>query len=249
MIDTHVHLNDEKFDGIVDEIVDGAINNGVNRFLVVGYDYLSSKKAIEIAHKYENTYAIVGLHPSEVDKEKDKDLNWLREMVKDSKVVAIGEIGMDLYWTKEFKDLQIEYFEKQLKMAKEFNLPVSIHTRDAMELTYDILSKDDYKGVIHCFSGSLEMANKFIKRGWYLGIGGVLTFKNAKIKDVVKEIDLSHIISETDSPYLAPTPHRGEVNKPEYIKIIVEEIARIKNVDVKVVEEQIDKNVKELFNI
>lgn len=249
MIDTHVHLNDEKFDGIVDEIVDGAINNGVNRFLVVGYDYLSSKKAIEIAHKYENTYAIVGLHPSEVDKEKDKELNWLREMVKDSKVVAIGEIGMDLYWTKEFKDLQIEYFEKQLKMAKEFNLPVSIHTRDAMELTYDILSKDDYKGVIHCFSGSLEMANNFIKRGWYLGIGGVLTFKNAKIKDVVKEIDLSHIISETDSPYLAPTPHRGEVNKPEYIKIIVEEIARIKNVDVKVVEEQIDKNVKELFNI
>ena len=138
MIDTHIHLNDEKYKDILDEVINGAIENGVNRFIIIGYDHDSSKKAVEIANKYNNMYAIVGLHPSEVDKETDKELKWLKKLLKEEKVIGVGKIGLDLYWTKEFKDLQISFFEKQLKLSLDYNLPVCIHTRDAIELTYDI---------------------------------------------------------------------------------------------------------------
>ena len=249
MIDTHVHLNDNAYNDILNEIIQSANNNGINKMIVIGCDYQSSLKAIEIAKKYENIYAMVGLHPSEVDHETDSDLNWLKELLLEDKVIGVGEIGIDLYWTKENKDLQIEYFEKQLQLSLEYNLPVSIHSRDAIELTYQILSKNKYKGVIHCFSGSLEMANKFIKLGYLIGIGGVVTFKNTNLKDVVRNIPMESIITETDGPYLAPTPFRGKMNKPEYIKLIVDEIASLKSLSVNEVEMQIDKNVKKVFNI
>lgn len=249
MIDTHVHLNDNAYNDILNEIIQSANNNGINKMIVIGCDYQSSLKAIEIAKKYENIYAMVGLHPSEVDHETDSDLNWLKELLVEDKVIGVGEIGIDLYWTKENKDLQIEYFEKQLQLSLEYNLPVSIHSRDAIELTYQILSKNKYKGVIHCFSGSLEMANKFIKLGYLIGIGGVVTFKNTNLKDVVRNIPMESIITETDGPYLAPTPFRGKMNKPEYIKLIVDEIASLKSLSVNEVEMQIDKNVKKVFNI
>lgn len=227
MIDTHVHLNDDTYNDNLEEIIEKANTNGINKMIVIGYDYNSSIKAIAIAEKYENIYAMVGLHPSNVIDETDKDLNWLKKLLTNKKVIGIGEIGIDLYWTKEYKDLQIEYFKKQLQLSLEYNLPISIHTRDAIELTYQILSENHYKGIIHCFSGSLEMANKFIKLGYYLGIGGVVTFKNTNLKDVVKNISLESIVTETDSPYLTPVPFRGKVNKPEYIKLIVDEIANI----------------------
>lgn len=249
MIDTHVHLNDNAYNDILNEIIKSANNNGINKMIVIGCDYQSSLKAIEIAKKYENIYAMVGLHPSEVDHETDSDLNWLKELLLEDKVIGVGEIGIDLYWTKENKDLQIKYFEKQLQLSLEYNLPVSIHSRDAIELTYQILSKNKYKGVIHCFSGSLEMANKFIKLGYLIGIGGVVTFKNTNLKDVVRNIPMESIITETDGPYLAPTPFRGKMNKPEYIKLIVDEIASLKSLSVNEVEMQIDKNVKKVFNI
>lgn len=249
MIDTHVHLNDNAYNDILNEIIQSANNNGINKMIIIGCDYQSSLKAIEIAKKYENIYAMVGLHPSEVDHETDTDLNWLKELLVEDKVIGVGEIGIDLYWTKENKDLQIEYFEKQLQISLEYNLPVSIHSRDAIELTYQILSKNKYKGVIHCFSGSLEMANKFIKLGYLIGIGGVVTFKNTNLKDVVRNIPMESIITETDGPYLAPTPFRGKMNKPEYIKLIVDEIASLKSLSVNEVEIQIDKNVKKVFNI
>jgi TatD DNase family protein len=249
MIDTHVHLNDNAYNDILNEIIQSANNNGIKKMIVIGCDYQSSLKAIEIAKKYENIYAMVGLHPSEVDHETDSDLNWLKELLVEDKVIGVGEIGIDLYWTKENKDLQIEYFEKQLQLSLEYNLPVSIHSRDAIELTYQILSKNKYKGVIHCFSGSLEMANKFIKLGYLIGIGGVVTFKNTNLKDVVRNIPMESIITETDGPYLAPTPFRGKMNKPEYIKLIVDEIASLKSLSVNEVEMQIDKNVKKVFNI
>ena len=249
MIDTHIHLNDEAFDGILESIIEEAKKNNVNRMIVIGCDYNTSVKAIEIASAYENVYAIIGLHPSEVDKEKDINLSWLRNLVKHEKVIGIGEIGIDLYCTKENKDLKVEYLKKQLDVALELNMPISVHSRDAIELTYNILSEKPYKGIIHCFSGSLEMAKKFIDKGYYLGIGGVVTFKNTKLKDVVKEIPLSCIVSETDAPYLAPTPFRGKLNKPEYIKLIVEEIANIKGVSASEVEKQIDLNVFSIFGI
>lgn len=249
MIDTHVHLNDDTYNDNLEEIIEKANTNGINKMIVIGYDYNSSIKAIAIAEKYENIYAMVGLHPSNVIDETDKDLNWLKKLLTNKKVIGIGEIGIDLYWTKEYKDLQIEYFKKQLQLSLEYNLPISIHTRDAIELTYQILSENHYKGIIHCFSGSLEMANKFIKLGYYLGIGGVVTFKNTNLKDVVKNIPLESIVTETDSPYLTPVPFRGKVNKPEYIKLIVDEIANIKNIFPKEVEKQIDFNVYNLFGI
>lgn len=249
MIDTHVHLNDDAYKDNLDEIIEQAHLVGVNTMFVIGCDYNTSLKAIEIAHKNENIYAIIGLHPSEVDKETDLELTWLRELLHDEKVIGIGEIGLDLYWTKEFKDLQIYFFKKQLQLALEFDLPISIHSRDAIELTYQILCENDYRGVIHCFSGSLEMANKFIKKGYLLGIGGVVTFKNTNLKDVVKNIPLSSIITETDGPYLAPTPYRGKLNKPEYIKLICEEISLLKEIDFETLEKQIDNNVRNLFKV
>lgn len=249
MIDTHVHLNDKAFNKNLNEIIQGALDNGINKMIVIGYNYKSSLKAIEIANKYPSCYAMVGLQPMDVDKESDKELNWIKEMIKKPKVVGIGEIGIDLYWTKETKDLQIYFFKKQLEIARENNLPVSIHAREATEITYQILKNSNTRGVIHCYSGSLEMAKQFTNLGYYLGIGGVLTFKNAKVKDVVKVIDLKYLVSETDAPYLAPFPHRGEMNKPEYIKIIVNEIANLKDVTLKEAEMQIDKNVKEMFGI
>ena len=249
MIDTHIHLNDEAYNECLDEIIKEANNVGVNKMIVMGCDYLTSKKAIEIANKYENIYAMIGLHPSEVEKETDKDLNWLKELLNNDKVIGIGEIGLDLYWTKEYKDLQIELFEKQLQLALEYNLPICIHSRDAIELTYQILSKNKYRGIIHCYSGSLEMANKFIKLGYLIGIGGVVTFKNTNLKEVVKNLPLTSIVTETDGPYLAPTPYRGKLNKPEYIKLVVDEIANLKEISVQEVEKQIDKNVFDLLGI
>lgn len=249
MIDTHVHLNDETYNDNLEEIIKQANINGINKMIVIGYDYNSSIKAIEIAEKYDEIYAMVGLHPSNVIDETDKDLNWLKKLLTNKKVIGIGEIGIDLYWTKEYKDLQIEYFKKQLQLSLEYNLPISIHTRDAIELTYQILSENNYKGIIHCYSGSLEMANKFIKLGYYLGIGGVVTFKNTNLKEVVKNISLENIVTETDSPYLTPVPFRGKVNKPEYIRLIAQEIANIKEISTEEVEKQIDFNVYNLFGI
>ena len=252
MIDTHIHLNDEAYNDTLDNIIKDANAVGVTKMFVIGCDYNTSLKAISIARKYDNIYAIVGLHPSEVDKEVDKELNWLTEMLlekENNKIIGIGEIGLDLYWTKEYKEEQIYYFEKQLKIAKKYNLPISIHSRDAIELKYQILSKDDYKGIIHCFSGSLEMATKFIKKGYLLGIGGVVTFKNTNLKEVVKNIPLSSIVTETDGPYLAPTPYRGKLNKPEYIKLICDEISHLKEIDLLVLEKQIDENVYKIFKV
>lgn len=249
MIDTHVHLNDDAYKDILNDIIESANNNGIKKMIVIGCDYQSSLKAIEIAKKYDNIYAMIGLHPSDVDKETDKELNWLKQLLREEKVIGIGEIGIDLYWTKENKDLQIEFFEKQLQLSLEYNLPVCIHSRDAIELTYQVLSKNNYRGIIHCFSGSLEMAKKFIKLGYLIGIGGVVTFKNTNLKEVVKNIPMECIVTETDGPYLAPTPHRGKLNKPEYIKLIVDEIALLKSLNVEDVEKQIDKNVKKIFNI
>lgn len=249
MIDTHIHLNDEAYKENLNEVIEAAFKQGINTLFVIGCDYETSVKAIEIAHKYKNIYAIIGLHPSEVDKETDEQLNWLKQLLKDDKVIGIGEIGLDLYWTKQYKEKQIYYFKKQLQFSLEYDLPVSIHSRDAIELTYQILSEDNYKGIIHCFSGSIEMANKFIKKGYLLGIGGVVTFKNTNLKEVVKNIPLDFIVTETDGPYLAPTPYRGKLNKPEYIKIICEEIAQLKEIDIETLDKAINKNVERVFNI
>lgn len=249
IIDTHMHIFDERYEN-KEETINEALKNGVKKMIAVGFDKDSSLKALELSKKYDFIYLSIGLHPSEVLKEDDKDLTWIHEIVKTEKVIAIGEIGLDYYWDKSFKDEQKEFFKKQIEIAKLYDLPIIIHCRDAIQDCFDMLKEENIKGVMHCYAGSVEMAREFTKRGFYLGIGGVVTFKNAvEIKKVVSEIDLQYLISETDSPYLAPTPFRGKLNQPAYTRYVVEEIAKLKNINLDVVEETIEKNVNKLFKI
>ena len=251
IIDTHMHLYDNKYDGIREDVIDEAINMGVKKMIAVGFDYESSLKAIDLANKYDFIYAAIGLHPSEVQKENDHNLSWIYRLAKNEKVIAIGEIGLDYYWSTEYKELQKEYFHKQLDIAKELDLPVIIHSRSAQFDSFSIVeAHPGVIGVFHCYSGSLEMADRLIKLGYYIGVGGVLTFKNAKeIKRVVEGISLDNILSETDSPYLSPHPHRGEINHPGYTKYVVEKIAEIKNEKLEYVEDILYKNAHKLFKL
>ena len=206
IIDTHMHIFDERYDN-QDEIIKFALENNVKKMIVVGFDKESSLKALELSKKYDFIYLSVGLHPSEVKKEEDKNLTWLTNILNNEKVISIGEIGLDYYWDKTFKEEQKHYFNRQIELAKEYNLPIIVHCRDAVQDCFDILKDSNVKGVMHCYSGSLEMAREFTKRGYFLGIGGVVTFKNAvEIKKVVEDIDLRFLLSETDSPYLTPVP-------------------------------------------
>lgn len=248
IIDTHMHIFDDRYQGIIDEVVAEAKANNVGLMIAVGYDYESSLKAIELAHKYDCIYASVGLHPSEVVKEKDKSLEWLESLLHENKVIAIGEIGLDYYWDQSFKELQKELFAKQIGLAKANNLPIIVHNREATQDCFTILKQNLVPGVMHCYSSSVEMAHEFTKLGYYLGIGGVVTFKNSKeIKKVVKDIDIQYLLSETDSPYLAPMPYRGKMNRPAYTKHVVEEIAKIKETDLAMVEEALASNAQSLF--
>lgn len=248
IIDTHMHIFDNRYQGIVDEVIAEAKANNVQLMIAVGYDYESSLKAIALADKYDCIYASVGLHPSEVLKEKDKTLQWVEKLLQAKKVVAIGEIGLDYYWDKSFKEEQKEIFIKQILIAKAHNLPVIVHNRDATQDCFKILQENLTPGVMHCYSSSAEMAREFTKLGYYLGIGGVVTFKNSKeIKEVVKEIDLKYLLSETDSPYLAPMPYRGKINRPAYTKYVVEEIAKLKEQEITDIENQLALNAKKVF--
>ncbi|HOR18195.1 MAG TPA: TatD family hydrolase [Bacilli bacterium] len=248
IIDTHMHIFDDCYQGILDEVIAAAKANNVGMMIAVGYDYKSSLKAIELAEKYDSIYASVGLHPSEVAKETDKNLTWLLSLIPKKKVIAIGEIGLDYYWDKSHKELQQELFIKQVLIAKANNLPIIVHNRDATQDCFTILKQNLVPGVMHCYSSSVEMAREFTKLGYYLGIGGVVTFKNSKeIKRVVKEIDIKYLLSETDSPYLAPEPYRGKMNQPAYTKYIVEEIAKIKEEDSVIIEKALADNAQRLF--
>lgn len=248
-IDTHCHILKEEYSNI-DELITECKLKNVNKIIISGCELNNIEESIEISNKYENIYLSLGYHPSEASKITNIDIENLKnKIIQNKKVVAIGEIGLDYYWSKDNKEEQKKLFNCMLNLAEELNLPVVIHLRDAFQDTYDILKKRNLKGVIHCFSGNLENAKMYISIGYKLGIGGVLTFKNSKLKDVIKFIDLNHIITETDSPYLAPEPYRGKQNSPINIPIIVQEIAKQKNVDIKEVETKIENNVKELFQI
>ena len=251
--DTHIHLNDEKYDFILEEVLDRAANNNVLLMYVIGCDKHSSLKAIEICEKY-NGYkniqmkAIVGLHPSDVNKEDDLELNWLVDLLETKNILAVGEIGIDLYWEQENKELQIKMFKKQLEIASKYKLNVSVHSREAIQLTYDILKEyNNVKGVIHCYSGSVEMAREFIKLGYKLGIGGVLTYKNSNLYKVIEEFDLSNFVTETDGPYLSPVPYRGKINEPSYLVEVVKKIAEIKGLSIEEVESILYYNALNAF--
>jgi len=247
IIDTHVHLNDKRFIDNLDSIINEAINHNVKKMIVIGYDQSSSLKAIEIANKYDFVFAAIGVHPSDVKDLKDDNLDWLIEGLKNDKVVAIGEVGLDYYWDKSYKEKQIHFFKKQLEIARKYNYPLVIHSRDAIQETFDILKESKTKGVMHCYSGSLEMALEFIKIDYLLGIGGVVTFKNAGLRGVVEKVESKYLLTETDSPYLAPVPHRGKTNYPKYTALVLEEIAKLKNVDKDELEKILEENTYRLF--
>ncbi|MGL4365747.1 MAG: TatD family hydrolase [Cetobacterium sp.] len=249
LVDTHCHLDNEKFDEDRLEVIE-RIKENLEFCVNIGYDLASSKKSLELAKEYDFIYAVIGVHPidiAEYNEEVEKELEILG---KNPKVVAIGEIGLDYHWMTEPKEVQQERFKRQLELAERLNKPVVIHTRDAMEDTVNILKEyPNITGVIHCYPGSLETAKQLVDR-FYLGIGGTLTFKNSKkAVEVVKDIPLDRIVIETDCPYLTPEPFRGKRNEPIYVEYVAKKIAEIKEISVEDVTKVTTENAKKLYRI
>ena len=245
LIDTHCHLCYNDYENL-DEIV----NNKECIMIASGCDDETNIQVIELVNKYDNVYGTLGIHPSEVDKITAKSFEFIINNINNPKIVAIGEIGLDYYWTKENVEKQKEVFEYQLNIAKKYNKPVVIHSREAIQDTYDILKKYKLKGSIHCFSSSLEMAKEFIKIGYKIGVGGTLTFKNSKkLQEIIKEIDLKDILLETDSPYLSPEPYRGKKNVPSNVYFVAQKISELKNIEIDKVMEILNKNAIEEFDL
>lgn len=248
-IDTHCHI-DSSVSG--DVYIKNAYSANVKGLIFSFCNQDCYQARIEFLDKYPDVFVSLGFHPEDADNITDKDLHCLDEvLVSSSRIVAIGEIGLDYYWRKDNKEKQRDLFQKQLDLAVKHQMPVVIHCRDAIQELYDILSqyKGKVKGVIHCFSGSYEMARAFIELGFVLGIGGVLTFKNSKLYQVVEKISLSSIVLETDSPYLTPEPHRGEMNESKYIPLVAEKIAQIKGISLSEVEKITTDNAKRVFDL
>ena len=249
--DSHAHYNDERFDEDRDILLNRIHEEGVEYIINIGADMASSKASVALADKHSFIYATVGVHPHDVSSMTMEDLETLEEMARLPKVVGIGEIGLDYHYNLSTPEDQIKWFKLQLELAKKLDLPVSIHSREASQLTFDIIKESGVKeGVIHCFSGSRELAIEYVKRGFYIGIGGSLTFKNArKTVEVVEGIPMDKILIETDCPYLTPVPHRGKRNDSSYLPFVVEKIAEIKGITEDEVCRITLNNAKNLFRI
>lgn len=249
LIDSHCHILSSEYKNPKD-IIENSKLCGVDKMIINGFDLESSREAITLANNYDYVYASIGIGPENIDNICENDFLEFEKLINKGKIVAIGEIGLDYYWTKENNEKQIYVFENMLALAKKYNLPVIVHCRQAIKDTYELLKKYKINGILHCFSGSAESAKEFIKLGFLIGIGGVVTFKNAKeIKEVVKEIDLSNISLETDSPYLSPEPLRGKVNVPKNIIYVARKIAELKSVSLKEVLEVTSSNVTSKFDL
>lgn len=244
--DTHCHLFQEYYENL-EKILSEANSNGVTHYILGGVDITSNQEIIHFIASHDNCYGVLGIHPEYASNYQTSDLEFLRENLDNFKVLGIGEIGLDYHYTKENKDDQKQLFELQLELAEKYNLPVVIHSREATKDTIDILKKHSVKGVIHSFSGSLETANIYINMGFKLGINGVVTFKNSKLKELLPSI-FSHIVLETDSPYLTPHPYRGQQNSPKYVKNIAEFIADELKVSVSQVEKVTNENILVIFD-
>ena len=246
--DTHCHLYKEYYEDL-DEILKNCQKNKINRMINNGCDSKSNQEVLYLITKYPNMYGALGIHPESVDAYKEEDLIWLEKNIKKKKIIAIGEIGLDYHYTKENKEEQKSLFKRQLSIAENENLPVIIHSREATEDTINILKKYKTKGVIHSFSGSKETAQIYIKMGYLLGINGVITFKNSKLKEVIKDIPLENIVLETDSPYLTPEPFRGKRNEPARILDIARFICDLKSISLEELSKITNANIKRIFDI
>ena len=231
LFDTHAHLDDRKFDADRDDIIQKIIDSGVGKVVNVGADMKSSQRSIELAKKYDFIYASVGVHPHDAEKMTDSDLSTLEKWANNPKVVAIGEIGLDYFYDNSPRDKQKYWFEKQLFLAEKLNKPVIIHDRDAHEDTLNILSKSTARGILHCYSGSAEMAKQVVDMGFYISFAGPLTYKNSRHSvETARVIPIDKILIETDCPYLAPDGHRGERNDSSLVRLVCEKLAEIKDI-------------------
>ena len=246
MIDTHAHILSEFYDDI-DELIEELKSKNIIKVINCADSIETSKEVLNIYNKDEGyLLPAVGIHPENID---NSNLKTIENIIKEHKVFAIGEIGLDYHYNDENKDEQKEYFIKQLDLALKYDLPVIIHIREAMQECFDILKTRKNKGIIHCFSGSVEMAREYIKLGYKLGIGGVLTFKNSKLYEVIEKIDLKDIVLETDSPFLSPEPFRGKKNKPCNVLYVAKRIAEIKNISLEEVINTTTATAKQIFDI
>ena len=253
IFETHAHYDDERFDEDRDILIEKLFQKNICNIINVGASIESTKTTIALAKKYENMYAAAGVHPSDIAGLNEETLAWLKEQTKDPKVIAVGEIGLDYYCDKEeeVQKAQRYWFAQQMGLARESQLPVIIHSRDAAEDTMRVMKEvhaEEIPGVIHCYSYSPEMAKEFIKMGYYIGVGGVVTFKNAKkLKETVMQIPLERILLETDSPYMAPEPHRGSRNDSGNLVYVAEKIAELRGITAKEVENATLANARKLF--
>ncbi len=249
--ETHTHFDDKAFDADRDEAIKLAMEAGVSRFVNIGASMESSRTSFELAKKYPAFYAAVGVHPEDTAGLTEDDMTVLEGYAKDDDVVAIGEIGLDYYWNEPEQAIQKEWYARQIALARQVRLPIVIHSRDAAQDTIDIARSekaDEAGGIIHCFSYGTEVAKMWLDLGFYIGVGGVVTFKNGrKLKEVVEYAPLDRIVTETDSPYLAPVPMRGKRNSSEYLPYIISEIAKIKGISEEEVEETTYNNAVRIF--
>ncbi|AMM91242.1 TatD family hydrolase [Peribacillus simplex] len=253
LFDTHVHVNAEQFNEDLDDVIERAKEAGVNNMVVVGFDQPTIIRAMELIETYDFMYAAVGWHPVDAIDMTEKDLQWIEELSNHPKVVAIGEMGLDYHWDKSPKDVQMEVFRKQIRLAKKVGLPIIIHNREATADIVNILKEEaasEVGGIMHCFSGSAETALECINMNFYISLGGPVTFKNAKKpKEVAAAVPLERLLIETDCPYLAPHPYRGKRNEPSYVKLVAEQIAEIKQLTIEEVSQATTENAKKLFGI
>ena len=250
IFDSHAHYDDEKFETDRQEVLDGLFSDKICGIINCGCDLKSSLKSVELSEKYDALFAAVGVHPHEAEDVSDEEYKKIFELVSHKKVVAIGEIGLDFHYDFSPRDIQINMFEKQVILSKELDLPIIVHDREAHEETYKILRKYKPKGVVHCFSGSVELALETVKLGMYIGLGGAVTFKNAvKPVEVAKSVPIERILLETDAPYMSPVPMRGKRCQSDMIEYTALKIAEVKNLDYDTVLRVTCNNAKNLFKI
>ncbi len=253
-IDSHAHLDDPRFDQDREHVIESLREDGIDMVINIGADKESSLSTLELARKYDNVYAVAGVHPHSASELEDDGLDWLIEIAKEEKVVAIGEIGLDFYYDNSPRDIQRKWFKAQLQLAKELGLPVVIHTRDAAKETYDILkdaaADGKLKVLMHCYSGSAEMAMDYARLGFYIALGGAVTFKNARVsREVASVVPLENLMIETDCPYMTPEPFRGKRNEPKYVNLVAEKIAEIKGITVEELAKATADNARSFFRL
>lgn len=253
IFETHAHYDDEAFDRDRDQLLMTMREHGIGRILNVGASLKGVRDTVALTEKYPFVYGAVGVHPDEVGELTEEHMEWMRSLCEKEKIVAVGEIGLDYYWDKENHEIQKQWFVRQMDLAKETGLPIIVHSRDAAKDTLDVMKAeraDNLEGVIHCYSYSREQAREYMNMGYYLGIGGVVTFKNGKkLKEVVEYAPLDYLLLETDAPYLAPEPYRGKRNCSLYLTYVAQAIGEIKGVDYQTVIEVTRRNAEKLFRM